>query len=62
MHHMFFMSRTQSTWNFFEDYKKLEKKPVEVLGFKNKKVAYHCITESIVRYEKEIKPTLDLNK
>lgn len=48
--------------NFFEDYKKLEKKPVEVLGFKNKEVAYQCITESIVRYEKEIKPTLDPNK
>lgn len=45
--------------NFFEDYKKLENKTVHVLGFKGKEVAYQCITESIERYNTEIKPKLN---
>ncbi|QJD96051.1 inorganic diphosphatase [Mucilaginibacter robiniae] len=44
--------------NFFEDYKKLENKPVEVLGFQPKEAAYSSITESLERYRKEILPTL----
>lgn len=44
--------------NFFEDYKKLENKHVDVLGFKGKADALKCITESFARYEQEVKPTL----
>jgi inorganic pyrophosphatase len=44
--------------NFFEDYKKLENKTVEVLGFKGKEKAFIAISESIERYHKEIKPNL----
>lgn len=47
--------------NFFEDYKKLEIKKVDVLGFKGKEMAFQIIRESIQRYHDEIKPTL-LNK
>jgi len=44
--------------NFFEDYKKLENKKVEVLGFKRKDAAFAIIKESIQRYNDEIKPKL----
>lgn len=43
--------------NFFEDYKKLENKPVRVLGFEGKEVAWQCIRESLARYDQQIKPT-----
>ncbi len=48
----------QEFQNFFEDYKKLENKPVQILGFKPKEAAYRCITESMQRYQSEIKPNL----
>src|ERR1700760_4717447 len=35
--------------NFFEDYKKLEDKQVEVMDFKGKAEAYQCIDESMKR-------------
>lgn len=44
--------------NFFEDYKKLEHKQVEVLGFKSREFAYTCIRQSMERYQQEIKPKL----
>lgn len=47
--------------NFFEDYKKLENKSVEVLGFKGKETAWACIQESMDRYQQKIKPTLHHN-
>lgn len=48
--------------NFFEDYKKLENKRVDVLGFKGKETAFTIISESIQRYNEEIKPTLPTDK
>lgn len=48
----------QEFQNFFEDYKKLEKKTVEVLGFQPKEVAYQCITDSLKQYQTEIKPNI----
>lgn len=44
--------------NFFEDYKKLENKKVEVLGFKGKEAACQIIIESLQRYKDEIEPNL----
>ncbi|HCM32566.1 inorganic diphosphatase [Chryseobacterium sp.] len=44
--------------NFFEEYKKLEGKTVQVFGFKNKKEAFNCIEESLMMYAKEIKPKI----
>lgn len=44
--------------NFFEEYKKLEGKTVEVFGFKNKEEAFACIEESLMMYVKEIKPKI----
>ncbi len=44
--------------NFFEDYKKLENKKVEVLGFKGRETAFEIISESLQHYTDEIKPTL----
>ena len=44
--------------NFFEDYKKLENKQVEVTGFKGKEAAWQCIEESMERYNQEIKPLI----
>ncbi|MCT3744684.1 inorganic diphosphatase [Elizabethkingia anophelis] len=44
--------------NFFEDYKKLEKKEVTVLGFSDKDSAFECINESLASYSKEIAPNL----
>ncbi|AZA92904.1 MULTISPECIES: inorganic diphosphatase [Chryseobacterium] len=44
--------------NFFEEYKKLEGKTVQVFGFKNKEEAYACIEESLMIYAKEIKPKI----
>lgn len=44
--------------NFFEEYKKLEGKAVQVFGFKNKKEAFECIEESLMMYVKEIKPKI----
>ena len=41
--------------NFFEDYKKLEDKQVEVMDFKGKAEACQCIDESMKRYQQEIK-------
>lgn len=48
----------QEFQNFFEDYKKLENKTVEILGFQPKEAACLCITESLERYRTEILPTL----
>lgn len=45
--------------NFFEDYKKLENKKVDVLGFKGKDEAFKCISESIARYKQKIKSKYD---
>ncbi|KAA8485622.1 inorganic diphosphatase [Arcticibacter tournemirensis] len=45
--------------NFFEDYKKLENKRVDVLGFKGRETALKIISESIDRYQQEIKPKLN---
>ncbi len=42
--------------NFFEDYKKLENKKVEVMGFKGKEEAWKCIEESMERYRQQVKP------
>ncbi len=47
--------------NFFEEYKKLEGKAVQVFGFKNKKEAFACIEESLSMYIKEIKPKIKEN-
>jgi inorganic pyrophosphatase len=47
--------------NFFEDYKKLENKKVDVLGFKGKETAFEIVDKSIERYHNEIKPTLKNN-
>lgn len=44
--------------NFFEEYKKLEGKAVQVFGFKNKEEAFDCIEESLMMYVKEIKPKI----
>ncbi|UMQ43157.1 inorganic diphosphatase [Chryseobacterium sp. Y16C] len=44
--------------NFFEDYKKLENKKVEVLGFSNRESAYNCINDSLISYTTEIVPQL----
>ncbi|EJL71625.1 inorganic diphosphatase, partial [Chryseobacterium populi] len=44
--------------NFFEEYKKLEGKTVQVFGFKNKKEAFTCIEESLMIYIKEIKQNI----
>ncbi|GAA4786790.1 inorganic diphosphatase [Olivibacter ginsenosidimutans] len=44
--------------NFFEDYKKLEGKSVQVLGFKGRSAAFACIMESIALYKQEIKATV----
>lgn len=44
--------------NFFEEYKKLEGKAVQVFGFKNKKEAFVCIEESLSMYMNEIKPKM----
>ncbi|RNA62966.1 inorganic diphosphatase [Chryseobacterium nematophagum] len=44
--------------NFFEEYKKLEGKAVQVFGFKNKEEAFECIEESLMMYVKEIKPKI----
>lgn len=44
--------------NFFEEYKKLEGKAVQVSGFKNKEEAFNCIEESLMMYVKEIKPKI----
>lgn len=41
--------------NFFEDYKKLENKKVEVMGFKGKEEAWKCIEESMERYRHQVK-------
>ncbi len=41
--------------NFFEDYKKLEKKTVEVSGIEGKETAYKIIKDSIVAYDKKFK-------
>jgi inorganic pyrophosphatase len=41
--------------NFFEDYKKLEGKAVDVLGFDNKDSALRCIQESITRYNRKFR-------
>jgi inorganic pyrophosphatase len=43
---------------FFEDYKKLEKKKVEVKEFVNNKKAFEIILESIKLYNSEIRPNL----
>lgn len=40
--------------NFFEDYKKLEKKTVEIEEFQNRKVAEEIIQQSIIDYDKLI--------
>lgn len=44
--------------NFFEEYKKLEGKAVQVFGFKSKEDAFTCIEESLMIYVKEIKPKM----
>ncbi|MET3036877.1 inorganic diphosphatase [Chryseobacterium sp. NRRL B-14859] len=44
--------------NFFEDYKKLEGKKVEVIEFGNRETAYDCINKSVVSYTREIVPQL----
>jgi inorganic pyrophosphatase len=41
--------------NFFEDYKKLENKTVEVENFQNREVAMKIIEQSIVDYQRLIK-------
>lgn len=41
--------------NFFEEYKKLEKKEVEVKGFKNKETALEVIRNSIQMYKDKFK-------
>ena len=43
---------------FFEDYKKLEKKKVEVNEFVNNKKAFEIVLESIKLYNSEIRPNL----
>ena len=48
--------------NFFEEYKKLEGKAVQVFGFKNKEEAFDCIEESLMMYVKEIRPTMNSNR
>lgn len=40
--------------NFFEEYKKLEGKTVQVFGFKNKKEAFACIDEALLMYRQNI--------
>lgn len=45
--------------NFFEDYKKLENKAVEVSGFKEKELAFECIRESLASYINDIIPKKD---
>lgn len=40
--------------NFFEEYKKLEGKAVQVFGFKNKKEAFACIDEALLMYRQNI--------
>lgn len=45
--------------NFFEDYKKVENKTVDVLGFTGKENAYEIICASLQRYNDEIKPNLN---
>lgn len=44
--------------NFFEDYKKLENKTVEVEDFQNAEVAKEIINQSIIDYKKLIEPKL----
>ena len=44
--------------NFFEEYKKLEGKAIQVFGFKSKEDAFTCIEESLMIYVKEIKPKM----
>lgn len=39
--------------NFFEDYKKLEKRPVEVDGFKDAQFARELIEDSVVQYKEK---------
>lgn len=39
--------------NFFEDYKKLENKTVQVEEFQSKEIAYEIIEQAIVDYKKE---------
>ena len=41
--------------NFFEDYKKLEKKSVEVNGIEGKETAFKIIKDSIVAYDEKFK-------
>lgn len=48
--------------NFFEEYKKLEGKAVQVFGFKSKEEAFDCIEESLMMYVKEIRPTMNSNR
>lgn len=40
--------------NFFEEYKNLESKAVQVFGFKNKKEAFACIDEALLMYRQNI--------
>jgi inorganic pyrophosphatase len=44
--------------NFFEDYKKLENKTVEVEDFQNAEVAYQIVEQSILDYKKYIAESL----
>jgi len=41
--------------NFFEDYKKLERKTVEVSGIEGKEAAFKIIKDSIVAYDEKFK-------
>lgn len=44
--------------NFFEDYKKLENKTVEVENFQNAEIAREIIEQSIRDYDEQIRPRL----
>ena len=41
--------------NFFEDYKKLEGKKVEVSGLDGREKALQCVRESVIRYHKKFR-------
>ena len=48
----------QMVRRFFEDYKKLENKQVEIKEFQSKEVAYKIIEDSIKLYDNTFRPKL----